>query len=66
MKINPDDLKITINSPPKYHGGQHVGITQHPITVELPGFISITLNIKRSNLKNRDLAIALIELAMDD
>jgi protein subunit release factor A len=65
FKIPYEDYKIHVG-PLAGHGGQQVGTTSPEVTVELPGCITITCKIHRSQLKNKNLAIALIELAVDD
>ncbi len=59
-------LKISID-PPKNHGGQQAGIPHCNVRVEtVDGSISISCGIHRSQLRNKNLAVSLIELAMED
>ncbi len=59
-------LKISV-APPENNGGQQAGMPHRNIVVEtLDGSISISCGIHRSQLRNKNLAVSLIELAMED
>lgn len=63
--VRVDDFIITPGRS-NQNGGQQVTTSDSSIRVELPGMITISCGIHRSQLKNKNLAIALIELALDD
>lgn len=64
MKLLPEHLIITAE-PKQNSGGQHAGMTNGAVTVALiDGSMSVTCGIERSQLKNKSLAISLIELAL--
>lgn len=57
-------LKITTGGWPGQLGGQQVTTTDPSVTVEVEGSIRIHCRIHRSQLKNKNTAIELIELAL--
>ena len=66
MNINEEHLIITL-SPGLLSGGQQVTSCDSSVKVEMvDGSMSITCGIHRSQLKNKRLAIALIELALSE
>ena len=58
--MRAEDLKIeSVNNTPK--GGQHVGIVSTGIRItHIPSGISVECDCERSQLKNRDLAMAIL------
>ena len=66
MELNEERLIIT-PSPRTGRGGQQVTTSDPSVKVEMvDGSMSITCGIHRSQLKNKRLAIALIELALSE
>jgi protein subunit release factor A len=65
--MKKSDLKITAGlSPNRQSGGQQVGTTCSFVTVEhIPTGTKVCIGIERSQLKNKKLAISLIELALE-
>jgi protein subunit release factor A len=57
-------LKITTGGWPGQLGGQQLTTTDPSVTVEVEGAIRIHCRIHRSQLKNKNTAIDLIELAL--
>ena len=52
---------------PRPTGGQQCGMPIHPISVKSEELgIEIIVKAHKSNYKNKDLAVLLMELAMDD
>jgi len=65
MKINPDDLEITADRAPL--GGQHVGVNPSGVWVKhKPTGMVAFCEWHRSQLKNRDAALSMIEWAIAD
>ena len=64
--MKESDLKIMAGiSPSRQSGGQQVGTTCSFVTVEhIPTGTKVSIGIERSQLKNKNLAISLIELAL--
>ena len=54
---------LDYSRPKREKGGQQVGCTDPTVIVSLPNVIKIECNVYRSSLKNRKLAVQLIELA---
>jgi protein subunit release factor A len=63
--MNPEDLKIeTYPIIPK--GGQHVGKISTGVQVtHIPSGLVAICSIERSQMKNRDVAIAMIEAGLE-
>ena len=62
MKIPKEDLKITAYNGPT--GGQFCGMGNPSVTITHISGTSVTCNLQRSQLKNKELAMTLIELAL--
>jgi len=66
MKINPEDLEITADRPPKL-GGQQVGMSPAGVWVKhKPTGMVAFCEWHRSQLKNKDAALSMIEWAIAD
>lgn len=60
MSIPNDQLRVTVIT--KNHGGQQAGPSELGVTVEhIPTGLSATCKSERSQLKNRNIAISMIE-----
>ena len=63
--MNTEDLKIE-TYPPRNAGGQHVGKLEVGMKVtHLPSGLVVICNTERSQLRNRDVAIAMIEAGLE-
>lgn len=63
--IDPKDLKVEPYpvSPP---GGQHVGVISHGVKItHEPTEVIVMVNCERTQLKNRNLAISIINFALN-
>ena len=61
------NLIIQIKKPEEKLGGQHCGMPIYPISVRSEEFgIEISVSTHRANHKNKELAILLMELAIDE
>lgn len=66
MNINPDDLAIATQHPVPL-GGQHVGVIPRGVRVtHLPTGLTASCATERSQLKNRDVAISMIEWGLSE
>ena len=66
MKVSTDDLRVEMLRDPAHSGGQQAGMGKYQIKVTHPGYgISVTLPVTRSSTKSKNLAITLIELAIE-
>ncbi len=64
--IDPKLIKITTVTP-ELHGGQQAGRVAQGVKVELiDGSLSVYCQIHRSQLRNKNTAIALLELGLDE
>lgn len=62
-----NNLKWDTKKPPGIMGGQHCGIPLYPVILRSDELdLEITIGYYRSQLKNKELAITLFELALDD
>lgn len=63
MPLNEEFIKVELidTTPP---GGQHVGIISPAIKVTHEIGISVTCNLGRSQIKNKNIALAAIEYAL--
>lgn len=56
------DLKITTYDGPDLYGGQSVGVVGRGITVEhVPTGLRAHCSIHRSQIRNRDIAVSMLE-----
>lgn len=60
--IPPDDLKVTCLH--RYQGGQHVGVRTGVSVEHIPTGITATVEVSRSQFRNRELAVEMIEAAL--
>jgi protein subunit release factor A len=63
MPLNEEFLKVELIDPTP-PGGQHVGIISKAIKVTHELGISVTCNLGRSQIKNKNIALAAIEYAI--
>ncbi len=63
--LNPEDVKIETWPPRQNKGGQHVGSGPSRIKVtHLPSRIEAIINVGRSQHRNRQIALNMIEAAI--
>ena len=63
--LNPEDVKIETWPPRQNKGGQHVGSGPSGIKVtHLPSRIEAIVNVGRSQHRNRQIALNMIEAAI--
>tara|TARA_R110001599_G_scaffold85828_3_gene230449 strand:+ start:2012 stop:2227 length:216 start_codon:yes stop_codon:yes gene_type:complete len=64
MKIPAEHIRITPTNKP-YPGGQHTSRSTPTVTIEyLPDELKVTCGIERSQLRNKELAMRMLELAV--
>jgi protein subunit release factor B len=63
MPLNEEFLKVELANPTP-PGGQHVGLISTAIKVTHEIGISVTCNLGRSQIKNKNIALAAIEYAL--
>ena len=70
LKEHKEKIKANIKwhkNIPQLKGGQHCGVQFYPLTLKSEELdIEITIGHYKSQFKNKELAFALFELALDD
>jgi len=67
IKTLKDNLIIRLEPSNNLPGGQQVGVTQYSVVVECEELdASIKIGYHKSQLKNKELALSLMDLVIDD
>jgi len=64
--IKPEDIEVSIYPDIKSKGGQHVGLTSSGVLImHKPSGLGIVSTSERSQYKNKELALVVLELVLE-